>query len=75
MSRRQRIAEWSDGRAEVMLVERTKQLWEAGFAWSREIIQSSVWPVWWVGSDMCCVMLWLDRELQMCLVSYESGLS
>lgn len=32
MSRKQRIAEWSDGRAEVMVVERTKQLREAGLA-------------------------------------------
>ena len=30
MSSKQRIAEWSDGRAEVVLVERTKQLREAG---------------------------------------------
>lgn len=32
MSRKLRIAEWSDGRADVVLVERTRQLREAGLA-------------------------------------------
>lgn len=42
MSRKQRIAEWSDGRVEVRLVETTKELPVAGLACLREIIQSRV---------------------------------
>lgn len=40
MSREQRIAEWSEGRPKVRLVERTKEL--PVDVWLREMIQSSV---------------------------------